>query len=239
MNPVPGLRTRVFGLECPHQHPIRNPKSAFRNRHAFTLVEIVIALTIVVIITAAAIPSFRGFRDEQIAREPVTALVRMAKEARLRAMQEKRPYQIAFHAGGFTASRHFNPYLQLAELNEFIASEEAGLTGIRDDDTQDDPDSEVNNAKPTTALPLAPPPPKLDNQWNESYTLPDSTTYTLQFWHEIQPTAIEGELVKLWVFQPTGICQPLSLDLLRDTATFHIEFSALTADITREVIDLK
>ena len=50
----------------------RNPQSPFRNPAAFTLVEIVIALTIVVIITAAAIPSFRGFRDEQLAREPVT-----------------------------------------------------------------------------------------------------------------------------------------------------------------------
>jgi prepilin-type N-terminal cleavage/methylation domain-containing protein len=205
----------------------------------FTLVEIVIALTIVAILTAAAIPSFQGFRDEQVAREPVIALVRMAKEARLRAMQEKRPYQIAFHSTGFTASRHFNPYLQLAELNEFIAADEAGIKGIRDDDTQDDPDSEVNNAKPSTALPLAPPPPKLDNQWHDDYTLPANTTYTLQYWHEVQPTAIEGELVKLWVFQPSGICQPLSIDIQRETASFHIEFSALTADITREVIDLK
>ena len=129
------------------RHPTSNfecQNSGFGFRAAsagFTLVEIVIALTIVVIITAGAIPSFRGFRDEQIAREPVTALVRMAKEARLRAMQEKRPYQIAFHLGGFTASRHFNPYLQLAELNEFIGSAEAGVSGIRDDDVQDDPDS--------------------------------------------------------------------------------------------------
>jgi prepilin-type N-terminal cleavage/methylation domain-containing protein len=206
---------------------------------AFTLVEIVIALTIVAILTAAAIPSIRGFRDEQMAREPITALVRMAKEARLRAMQEKRPYQIAFHMGGFTASRHFNPYLQLVELNEFIAGAEAGISGIRDDNVQDDPDSEVNAARPSSALPMAPPPPTLDNQWSESYTLPPNTTYSLQFWHEVQPTALEGELVKLWVFQPTGICQPISIDLIRDTATFHIEFSALTADITRETIDLK
>jgi DNA-binding transcriptional LysR family regulator len=57
--------------------------------------------------------------------------------------------------------------------------------------------------------------------------------------HELVATPIEGELVKLWVFQPSGICQPLSIDIQRETASFHIEFSALTADITREVIDLK
>ncbi len=231
----------IRASRTPHPRtPLSPPGCQSRvSSSGFTLVEIVIALTIVAILTAAAIPSFRGFRDEQIAREPIVALVRLAKEARLKALKEKRPYQIAFHAGGFTASRHFNPYLQLAELNEFIASAEAGISGIRDDDVQDDPDSEINNARPSTALPMAPPPPKLDNQWSESYQLPADTRYTLQFWHEIQPFPIEGEMVKLWVFQPTGICQPLTIELVRENATFHVEFGALTADITREVIDLK
>ena len=235
------MNTRVWRKELSAQRNSCPAPFALRpaRQRGFTLVEIVIALTIVVVITAAAIPSFRGFRDEQIAREPISALVRLAKEARLRAMKEKRPYQIAFHAGGFTASRHFNPYLQLAELNEFIASAEAGISGLRDDDIQDDPDSEVNASRPSTNLPLAPPPPKLDNQWSESYALPEGTRYSLQFWHEVQPIPVEGEYVKLWVFQPTGICQPLTIDLTRESATFHVEFGALTADITREVIDLQ
>lgn len=227
MNPAPSHRIAASELRI----------SGFPS--GFTLVEIVIALTIVAILTAAAIPSFQGFRDEQMAREPVTALVRMAKEARLRAMQERRPYQIAFYAGGFTASRYFNPYLQLAELNEFLASAEAGITGIRDDGFADEPDDATPSGRPTTALALAPPPPKVDNQWNETYELPNGTFYTLQFWHELQPVPIEGELVKLWVFQPSGICQPLTIEINRESVTFHIEFSALTADITREIINLK
>ncbi len=234
-----GFRISDFGLQPAFRPTIRNPQSTIRNRPGFTLVEVVIALTIIVIITAGVVPAFRGFRDEQAAREPVIALVRMAKEARLRAMQEKRPYQIAFHAGGFTASRHFNPHLQLAELNEFIAGAEAGISGIRDDGIQDDPDSEINAARPSTALPSAPPPPQLDNQWSETYQLPPNTRYTLQFWHEVQPFPIESEIVRLWVFQPTGICQPLTIELMRDAATFHVEFGALTADIIREAIDLK
>jgi len=205
----------------------------------FTLVEIVIALTIVVIITAAAIPSFRGFRDEQLARQPVTALVRLAKEARLRAIEERRPYQVAFHSGGFTASRHFNPYLQLAELNEFIVRAEAGFSGVQDDGFEDEPDGNSGSGQPATLLPLAPKGPQLDNQWVESYELPDNTRYTLQFWHELQPIPIDGEVVKLWVFQPSGLCQPLTIELIRESATFLVEFGALTADITREIIDLK
>lgn len=205
----------------------------------FTLVEVVIALTIVVIITAAAIPSFRGFRDEQLARQPVTALVRLAKEARLRAIEERRPYQVVFHSGGFTASRHFNPYLQLAELNEFIVRAEAGLDGVEDDDIQDEPDTDSGREKPATLLPLAPEGPQRDNQWAETYPLPRDTRYTLQFWHELEPIAVEGEVVRLWVFQPSGLCQPLTIELIRESATFHVEFGALTADITREIIDLK
>ena len=77
-------------------------RSSFRPA-GFTLVEIIIALTIVIIIAAASIPTFKGLRAEQQALEPVQELTRMAKEARLRAMREKRPYQIVFHGTGFTA----------------------------------------------------------------------------------------------------------------------------------------
>ena len=75
----------------------------------FTLVEVVIALTIIIVIAAGAVPMFKGWRDEQLARQPVIELVRLAKEARLRAMREKRPYQVAFYPGGFVASRYFSP----------------------------------------------------------------------------------------------------------------------------------
>jgi prepilin-type N-terminal cleavage/methylation domain-containing protein len=242
MSPDSRLRTSNFGLRISDFGArASSAGSSERRRAAFTLVEVIIALTIVVVITAAAVPTFRGFRDEQLAREPVTELVRLAKEARLRAMREKRPYQVAFHSDGFTASRYFNPYLTLTELNEFLALAEAGITGIRDDGFQDEPDMDASRGRNTgaTTLPLAPAAPQRDNFWNETYTLPENTRYFLKFWHELQPLPMEGEIVKLWVFQPSGICQPLSIDFERETATFHVEFGALTADIVREVIDLK
>ncbi|MCW0219381.1 MAG: hypothetical protein OJI67_13735, partial [Prosthecobacter sp.] len=89
--------------------------------------EIVISLTIIIIIAAGAVPMFRGLREEQLAREPIIELVRMAKEARIRAMREKRPYQVAFYPGGFVASRYFSPYLQLAELTTFLQEGESGV----------------------------------------------------------------------------------------------------------------
>ena len=216
---------------------------AFRHssfRSGFSLVEIVIALTILTVLAAAAVPMFKGWRDEQLARQPVIELVRLAKEARLRAMREKRPYQVAFYQGGFVASRYFSPYLQFAELSEFMEQAESGQ--FRLNPNADDADADLDAGagdKPKTDLPLAPTAQKFDDNWNEHYNLPTDVQYTLKFWNEVQETPASGEVVKLWVFQPTGICIPLKLHLERESSIFDVEFNALTADITREVVDLK
>lgn len=219
--------------------------SSFELRHSsfrsgFTLVEIVISLTIIIVIAAGAVPMFRGLREEQLAREPIIELVHLAKEARIRAMREKRPYQVAFYEGGFVASRYFTPYFQLSELTTFLQEEESGVRRLNpnEDDSNSDLDAGAGEA-PKTALPMAPTAPKLDDNWQEHYTLPQDVQFSLKFWHDTQETPVTGEIVKLWVFQPTGICVPLRLHLDRQSATFDIEFGALTADITREVIDLK
>ncbi|MES2595706.1 MAG: prepilin-type N-terminal cleavage/methylation domain-containing protein [Verrucomicrobiota bacterium] len=223
------------------QRPRTHPRTSVWSRgSAFTLVEVVIALTIIIIIAAAAVPMFKGWRDEQIARKPVIELVRIAKEARLRAMQEKRPYQVAFHERGFVASRYTSPYLQLAELTEFLARAETGE--FRLNPNEDDNDGDLDGGageQPKTDLPLAPTAPKLNDNWEEHYELPTDTHYSLKFWNEIQETLMSGDVVKLWVFQPTGICVPLKLRLERESAVFDIEFNALTADITREIVDLR
>lgn len=207
-----------------------------RQESAFTLVEMVIALTIVVLLAAASVPTFQGFRDERLAREPVTALVRLAKEARLRAMQEKRPYQVAFHAGGFTASRYFNPYLQRSELDQFLESAQTVVE--QPEFEKNDIDSGSGPTK-TTQLPLAPPRAKFDEHWSERYEAPQDMKVALQYWYDPEPLYLEGDTVKLWVFQPSGVCQPLKVIVERQSATFVVEFAALTADIVREAVDLR
>lgn len=219
----------------------RIPHSAFSLRHssssAFTLIEIIIALTIVAILAAAAVPMLKGFNDERQAREPVARLVQMAREARMRAMTEKRPYQVAFHSRGFTASRYFNPYLQLAQLQEFMETGE-NLPAEQPSIEKNDLDNGGSLTK-TTELPLAPPPPKYDEHWSEKYEMPQDTKYALQYWYDTEPLYVEGDVVKLWVFQPSGICQPLKLHIERDSATFDVEFAALTADIVKESVVLR
>jgi hypothetical protein len=193
---------------------------------------VVLVLTILAILAAAAVPAVRGYQEELVAREPIIALGKLAKAARLKAMQDKRPYQIAFTSKGFTATRYLSPYLQLAQLDDFIQrteveaqqKEEAGLT------------EEVEAAKQAENAPEGStlPPPPVFKEWTETHSLPEGMTYGVQYWYEPEPTAIEGELVRLWVFQPTGIVSPITVNLHSAGHVMNVTFSALTADIVKE-----
>jgi hypothetical protein len=69
--------------------------------------------------------------------------------------------------------------------------------------------------------------------------MPEDMQYAIQFWYDTEPMFLEGDLVKLWVFQPSGICQPLKVHIQRESATFDVEFAALTADIVKESVDMR
>ncbi len=231
--PVTGPHRNAFGMRYTSLVHRRPPASS----RGFTLVEIIVALTIVAILAVGAMPLLKGFQDERLAREPVAKLVELAREVRMRAMTEKRPYQVAFHGRGFTASRYFNPYLQLSELEDFVAT--AGNPPPEEDGFDVNDLDNGGKLTKTTELPLAPPPPKYDEHWTEKYEMPPDMQYAIQFWYDNEPTYLEGDLVKLWVFQPSGICQPLKVHIERESATFDVEFAALTADIVKESVDMR
>jgi type II secretory pathway pseudopilin PulG len=204
---------------------------------AFTLIEIVLVLTILALITAAAVPSVRGYQEEQIAREPIAALAKMAKEVRLKAMQDKRPYQIAFTSKSFAATRYLSPYLQLAQLDDFmqrieVEAQQKAEAGATDEVEQAQAAKDTFGGTGSSAS--GAPAPPVFKEWTQTQTLPEDTTYGIQFWYEAEPTAIEGDLVRLWVFQPTGIVSPLTLNLNHAGHVVTVTFSALTADIVKE-----
>jgi prepilin-type N-terminal cleavage/methylation domain-containing protein len=201
------------------------------SRAGFTLIELVVVLTILAVLAAATLPSFKGLQDEQIAREPLAALARLAKQARLHAIKERHPYQIAFTEKGFSATRYLSPYMQIADLDKFMQQVQT--------DTPEDAGNAKESDPARSADPNPSPAPGGFKEWTESYTLPQGSTYTVKFWHEVDPTPISGDTVKLWVFQPTGICPPVTVHLDRPSATFEAGFNALTADINKEVSELK
>jgi prepilin-type N-terminal cleavage/methylation domain-containing protein len=206
--------------------------SASPRASAFTLIELVLVLSILALLTAAAVPSVRGLQAENAARAPLSELAKLAKATRLQAIKDKRPYQIAFTAKGFSATRYLSPYLQMAQLDEFmqqteVEAQQKAEAGI----TEESEDAAAQQTAATTgsSIPVA-----AFKEWTDSYAVPEGMTYGIQFWHEAMPTPIEGEMVKLWVFQPTGIVAPLTVDLHHNGYVFTATFSALTADIVKE-----
>ena len=92
---------------------------------AFTLIEIVVALTIVAVVAAVAIPTVKGLeRDEKI-RAPIKTLGELVQQVRERAMRERRAYQIVFEHEGIHATAAMYPYEKreeyLAHLEELEA----------------------------------------------------------------------------------------------------------------------
>ena len=203
----------------------------------FTLLEVILVLTLLALMAAASVPAVRGLRDEAQAREPLNSLARLAKQTRLKAMQDRRPYQIAFTSTGFKATRYLSPYLQAAQIEEFIQKssieaqqkEEAGV------DQEEAPQGPMEAAAPganVAATPTNSPP--VYKEWMESVTLPEGMTCSVQEWYDSEPTPVGDNALKLWVFQPSGMVTPITVTLQLNNNFYKADFSPLTADIVKE-----
>ena len=71
-------------------------------------------------------------------------------------------------------------------------------------------------------------------QFHESYEIPDNVRYSLQFWGETEWIDMQSGLFHRWVFQPSGMCEPLRIRVESDGAFFEVEFHPLTGDVKRE-----
>ncbi|MDF1814496.1 MAG: prepilin-type N-terminal cleavage/methylation domain-containing protein [Verrucomicrobiales bacterium] len=199
-------------------------------KSGFTLVELVIVLSVLVLLSATAIPSIDGVMKERQAREPVGTLLLMAREVRNRALTEQRPYQIAFDSDGFRASRYFNPYggrEEFDKLQDLLKVQQDRLDIIaasRDRGIQ----MEEQTADPRIESAVA------GLSFSASYEIPEGVDYRLRSWRDTDWLEMEGGAFRRWVFQPSGMCDPLKIQFQSDNAFFEVEFHPLTADIKSE-----
>jgi len=197
----------------------------------FTLVEIVIAITVVAILTGIAIPGIASVQRERLAREPVNRLLLLAREVRGRAMGEERPYQIVFDSQGFRASRFLRPYSGIEEVET-----------IRLEMAQMEEREEMIEASQERGIQLAPvvaPDPEEElvregMRFFQEYAFPDEVRVSVRFWNDTEWIAMEGSEYKRWIFQPSGMCEPLRFRVEADTSFFEIEFHPLTGDVKSE-----
>lgn len=201
------------------------------SRRAFTLVELVIAISVLAILTGLAVPAIDSVQRERLAREPVNQLALLAREVRGRAMAEERPYQILFDGQGFRASRFLRPYAgpeeaetirldleQMAEREEMIEASEA--RGIQ-------------------TAPEAPPNPEEEQvregmRYFEEYAFPPDVQVSVRFWNDIEWVPLASGEHKRWIFQPSGMCEPMRFRVEAEKSFFEVEFHPLTADVKSE-----
>ena len=200
---------------------------------AFTLVEIVIVLTVVGILTGIAVPTINGIVREREARQPVSELLRLARGVRQRAIEEQVPYQIAFDANGFHAARFFNPYGESEEFAQVLREMEE-LEGRRkiveaSQDRLGELGATLNGAAPQTVDDE-----KESSIYYETYQLPEGVDYELLFWGQTEWTPMQSGRFERWVFQPSGMCMPMKIRVSSEGAFFEVEFHPLTADVKSE-----
>jgi type II secretory pathway pseudopilin PulG len=148
-----------------------------RRTGGYTLLEIALVVTIIVLLVGAVVPLTSGFVREQRLRDSVRGLLVLAKTARTEAMTTGRAAEVVFAKGGFALVR---------------AGEE---------------------------------------EPSESVQLPRGTRYQLLPFAADKPLRPDGQR---WIFQPTGLCEPLAVRIMEDEAWIEVRFDPLTAGIEEE-----
>lgn len=70
-----------------------------------------------------------------------------------------------------------------------------------------------------------------DEELSEMFPLPRGMRYVIEPFGADKALRPDGQL---WIFQPTGLCEPLSVRVEQDEAWMQVTFDALTAGIADE-----
>lgn len=190
----------------------------------FTLVEILIATTILIVVVGLSVPAIDGVIKRHEARKPIADLAEQARALRTRAIQMQRPYQLAFDADGWWAAPYHNPYEETEEFEQLLQEIESGSRaremeaaaerrfGSAGEQPRADPDQEF----------------LVRVEWPEDFTV------SVRFWGQSEWEQLDGANFHRWVFQPSGLCKPMMIRFERDDAFFEARFNALSAEIESE-----
>lgn len=202
---------------------------------AFTLVEIVVSLTILGIIAAVAIPTLKGLNNDEKIREPVARLAAIVHEARHRAMMEHRAYQILFEPGGIHASPEMFPHDNLDDYLKELEEMRRPPPEDAVERTVVERQNILGGAAPGPFEHKEPSPP-FELPWTVSIPMGKDMTCAVLMWGDGEWDVLEGDKMRRWIFQPSGMASPAQVRL--STAHLQLEagFDALTGDLNRERI---
>ena len=207
---------------------------------AFTLIEIVVALTVIAVAMAVAIPTLKGLDQDERTRAPLKQLAEIVQEARSQAMREGRPFQIVFEREGIHASPSMFPFEKRDEFLKFL---EEMRTPPRPEEIerlqaerQEVQRQEVINARPTEQLPgeKRDDPPLFRLPWTVTIPIAEGTECEVLMWGDGEWDVIEGDKMRRWTFQPTGMANPARVRLRTGEAEIEAGFDLLTGELVGE-----
>ncbi len=220
-------------------------------RGGFSLVEIVISLTIVSVIAAIAIPTLKGLNQSEEARAPVRALAELVQEVRLRAVREGRAYQIVFERGGMHAMAGARPFQRREDLMEHLEElRRPPVITVTERQAAERPgvlrEGPAAPGFPTAATPTVRPatdgPAKGESEssgvpevpWCETIPLKQQTGCAVLLWGDPEWDTMEGDKLRAWVFQPTGMISPARVRLREEGQELEATFDPMTGELTAE-----
>ncbi|MDB6071591.1 MAG: hypothetical protein JWL81_2762 [Verrucomicrobiales bacterium] len=217
------------------------------HRGAFTLIEIITAMTIIAIIAAVAVPVLKGMNEEEKSRAPLVALAEMVQETRMRAMKEHRPYEIIMEQEGLHAlpgnpsfSKRDEFFKHLEELRTPPPVTEFEMETVETAAVERTAPSTPAGTKPLTQNPE----PTAGNEtgkrkrpdmpWTQSIPLENGLKAEALFWGDGDWDRLEGDRMRRWVFQANGMCSPVRVRFVTPSATLEAGFDGLTGEMSGE-----
>lgn len=191
----------------------------------FTLIELVVVLTVLAVITAAAVPSFRILQDERAASRPMDDVLELVREVRQRVINENRPYQIIFSENRVTATRLINPYMSPGETERYLAE----LTYDREPAPADRAPYREYELSPFSGSDRSED-ARREPPWTKVVALPDDVQVAVRGLNDYRPVVLGSSAQRTWIIQPGGLADPLTVSFIRGGVAVQLSFDALTND---------
>lgn len=170
----------------------------------FSLLEVIVALTLVTLIVGFGFVALRGGQDEQQLREQILEVERFAKLARNTSIIQKRPYQIIFEPG-------------LISLQPAGWSAEEAIAMEFEDDSEEDP----GGARSRFRLLML------------QHEVPANFVVEVRGWQGDWVELNRRELV-VWEFLPGQLVEPFSVRISNESGWIEHQYNPLTGAMAEE-----
>lgn len=190
-------------------------------RSGFTLLEIIVVLSLMMLVMGGAIGAMYLNRDEARLNDSVQEIEVLAKRARTIASLQQRPYALEFTVEGVKLMPYAEATMDEDEREYMIEAQESGRSIF----------DEQEGAAP-------PPQAGVRDQWRQEEG--DDFLILVRRWGSTDWIELKSRDRQVWRFDPNGICEPVGIRLEMDNGNWiSAFFHPLTAAATEIESEIK